>query len=129
MGKFEPGQAKPPRSGRATGTRNKRGQELAVTLEDLKFDVPSRLATLLPKLTLEKQAEVLMGLMGYLYPKLKAVEQIHVLDDAHKHRNPPIITFVPSKSQIAEGKTERQMTWDQDSGRWVNCRNNGCAVL
>lgn len=38
------------------------------------LDVPQRLINLLPNLSNEKQADVLLNLMAYLYPKRKAIE-------------------------------------------------------
>ena len=43
-------------------------------LQDLGCDVPQRLVTLLPQLSPEKQADILLELMQYLYPKRKALE-------------------------------------------------------
>lgn len=76
LARFQPGQEKPTGSGRKRGTRNKRSQHLIDALDNLGVDVPGRLAELLPRLSPEKQADVLMGLMGYLYPKLKMIEQV-----------------------------------------------------
>jgi hypothetical protein len=74
MGKFQNGSQKPAASGRKKGTPNKKTLVLSETLETLKLDVPTRLNELLPLLSYEKQADVLLELMSYLYPKRKPLE-------------------------------------------------------
>lgn len=74
MAKFQNGGHKPATSGRKKGTPNKRTLLLSETLENLKLDVPARLNELLPKLSNEKQADILLELMSYLYPKRKPLE-------------------------------------------------------
>lgn len=75
MAKFQHGQDKPTGSGRKRGTPNKRSQLLIESLESFDFSVPEQLISLLPQLDPAKQADVLIDLMSYLYPKRKAVEQ------------------------------------------------------
>lgn len=65
---------KVPGSGRQKGTPNRRTQRLAEVLEEGGINVPLRLLRILPKLPPEKQADVLLGLMPYLYPKRKPQE-------------------------------------------------------
>lgn len=79
MGKFERGNKKPVASGRKKGTPNKKTLILSESLEALKLDIPARLNELLPKLSYEKQADVLLELLGYIYPKRKPLE-----DDGNK---------------------------------------------
>jgi len=74
MSKFQKGDRRPSASGRKKGTPNKRTLLLSESLENLKLDVPTRLNELLPLLSNEKQADVLLELMGYLYPKRKPLE-------------------------------------------------------
>jgi hypothetical protein len=69
---FKRGQ--PKMGGRKKGTPNKQTALLKDALDELSVDVPKRLAELLPKLEPSKQADVLLDLMGYLYPKRKALE-------------------------------------------------------
>lgn len=61
-------------SGRQKGTPNKKTQVLAEILENLSLDVPQKIAELLPSMPPEKQADVLLELMTYLFPKRKALE-------------------------------------------------------
>jgi hypothetical protein len=68
------GLPKPKTGGRKTGTPNKRTVILREVLESLDFDLPKRLIELLPDLDKPKQADVLLELMSYVYPKRKAVE-------------------------------------------------------
>ncbi len=60
--------------GRKAGTPNLRSLMLIDTLDSLGLDVPSRIAALLPSLDPEKQADVLLELISYIYPKRKALE-------------------------------------------------------
>jgi hypothetical protein len=74
MGKFRNGSQKPVASGRKKGTPNKKTLVLSESLENLKLDIPARLNELLPLLSYEKQADVLLELMSYMYPKRKPLE-------------------------------------------------------
>ncbi len=65
----------PKSGGRKKGTPNKKTQDLEDRLKTLGIDVPSQIGALLPQLHTEKQVDILMGLMAFLYPKRKAVEQ------------------------------------------------------
>lgn len=83
MSKFEAGQPKPTGSGRKPGTPNTRTRFLAKELDVIGLDVPQYLAGLIPKLSPEKQADVLMALLNYIYPKRKPTElaeQDQILD-------------------------------------------------
>lgn len=82
MSKFEPGQEKINNSGRKKGTLNKNSKHLADVLESIGFNIPEKLVEILPQLTIEKQADVLINLMSYIYPKRKAVEQMNLNVDA-----------------------------------------------
>jgi hypothetical protein len=64
----------PKTGGRKTGTPNRKTAALKSIVDELGLDVPSRLRELLPNLSPEKQADVLLDLMSYLYPKRKAIE-------------------------------------------------------
>lgn len=64
----------PKTGGRQVGTPNKRTRVLEETLERLGSDVPERILDLLPQLTPDRQVDVLLGLMPYLYPKRRMVE-------------------------------------------------------
>lgn len=61
-------------SGRKKGTPNKKTLVLTEILESLDCDVTQKLTELLPQLNPEKQADVLLELMSYLFPKRKALE-------------------------------------------------------
>jgi len=71
---FQAGQTKPEGSGRKKGTPNNKTLILNEIMENLGLDVPTRLCELLPLLKPSKQADVLLQLMGYLYPRRKSVE-------------------------------------------------------
>lgn len=64
----------PKTGGRQKGTPNNRTLALSDTLESLGFDPLPKLVELLPNLTPEKQADVLLKLMEFIYPKRKAID-------------------------------------------------------
>ncbi len=61
-------------SGRKKGTPNKKTLILSEILDSLDCDVPTKLIDLLNLLDPDKQADVLLELMSYLFPKRKALE-------------------------------------------------------
>ena len=77
--------------GRGKGTPNRKTLTLHESLGDL--DVPKRLIELMPMLDPAKQADVLVQLMSYLYPKRKAIE--------HSGANGNPITFEVRKFDLA----------------------------
>lgn len=64
----------PKTGGRKKGTPNRKTLCLEQAFRDLQIDIPSQLADLLPKLSPEKRADVLIDLMSFIYPKRKPVE-------------------------------------------------------
>lgn len=60
--------------GRKIGTPNKNSQDLTAFLDGSNVNIAEKLLKLLPKLRPEKQADVLLKIMEYLYPKRKSVE-------------------------------------------------------
>lgn len=66
----------PKTGGRQKGTPNKRTEILRDVLEKLDCDVPQRLVTLLPQLSPDRQADVLLELLQYVFPKRKAEEPV-----------------------------------------------------
>ncbi|TVQ79817.1 MAG: hypothetical protein EA369_04020 [Bradymonadales bacterium] len=60
--------------GGKAGTPNRRSVELEEIFGDLDFNLPNYLVGLLPQLSPEKQAEVCLGLMPFLYPRRKPTE-------------------------------------------------------
>jgi hypothetical protein len=60
--------------GRKKGTPNQKTLVLKSINEALGVDVPQKLAELLPFLEPDKQADVLLELLNYIYPKRKALE-------------------------------------------------------
>jgi hypothetical protein len=60
--------------GRKKGTPNKSSAFLLDALLQHGIDPITELAGLLPKLELEKRADILVSLMSYFYPKRKAIE-------------------------------------------------------
>jgi hypothetical protein len=64
----------PKTGGRKKGIPNKRTLLLREALDSFGCDVPQRIVALLPDLSAEKQADILVELLKYLYPTRKAVE-------------------------------------------------------
>jgi hypothetical protein len=69
---FESGREKT--GGRQAGTPNKRTLHLIEILEEYGINLPAKIFELLPTLLPEKQIDVLMQLLAYVYPKRKALE-------------------------------------------------------
>jgi hypothetical protein len=65
----------PKTGGRKKGTPNRRTGILAEELDHLDFHPAEHLVKLIPTLEPESQARALIELMGFLYPKRKAMEQ------------------------------------------------------
>lgn len=84
--------------GRIKGTLNKKTQHLAEVLEELNFGVLARLVELMPKLSIEKQADILLSLMSYLYPKRKAFE----LTNLDSKNAPQVILTMPDNGRSAK---------------------------
>ena len=74
MGRFQTGLPRPENAGRKKGIPNKKTLVLKDVFEQLGHDVPAKIAGLIPQLHPEKQVDVYLELMEYLYPKRKAVE-------------------------------------------------------
>lgn len=70
--KFKPGHAKI--GGRKSGTPNRRTRFLHEVLDANGFSVVARLIELLPRLDVREQADVLVGLLPYLYPQRKPMD-------------------------------------------------------
>ncbi len=71
---FEPGKPKPENSGRQKGTPNKKTTALIELLDTLNVEPVRDLMALMPELNPKEKADVLRDLIGYIYPKRKAVE-------------------------------------------------------
>lgn len=97
MGKFQPGQKKPLGSGRKSGSGNKRSTHFIETLDTVGLNIPERLFEILPQLSIEKQADILLNLMAYLYPKRKAIE----VASSSTEDASITVTFVKSDKSIA----------------------------
>jgi hypothetical protein len=97
MGKFKLGQEKPQGSGRKSGSRNKRTQHLVDILESVNFSIPQKLIELLPKLSDEKQADVMLEMMSFVYPKRKSSDVTTSHFDELSDRSIEV-TFVSAKN-------------------------------
>jgi carbamoylphosphate synthase large subunit len=98
----------PKTGGRRKGTPNQKTLELQEALEAHGVDVVGQLAELLPKLTDDRRTDVLLDLMGYLYPKRKAVEQQVAVDakveEAPERRIPFTEEQLREKLALLEGR-------------------------
>ncbi len=64
----------PKTGGRKKGTPNKQTLWLQDQLESQSIDVASKIFEIFPMLAPEKQVDVLLNLLPYLYPKRKPIE-------------------------------------------------------
>ncbi len=69
---FEEGHLKV--GGRQKGTPNRKAQLLIDICDAAGCDIPRKLLEIVPSLTPDNQAKVYLGLMPYLFPRRKAVE-------------------------------------------------------
>jgi hypothetical protein len=102
--------------GRGKGTPNRKTVTLHDALSDL--DVPKRLIELIPTLEPAKQADVLVQLMSYLYPKRKAIEHSGANGDpitfdvrsfdlaAMVKENPEAMAALSTIEKLARGRVE-----------------------
>lgn len=97
MGKFQPGHAKIKGSGRKRGTPNKNTAILNEALDAAGLNIVERLEALLPQLSVEKQADVLVDLLGYLFPKRKATDFGAM--ELEKAMSPRVIVTLPSNGR------------------------------
>jgi hypothetical protein len=65
----------PKTGGRKRGTPNRRSVALQEAFDAINFSVPDKIIELLPSLDPNKQADLLIDLMEYLYPKRKSLEE------------------------------------------------------
>lgn len=84
----------PKTGGRQKGTPNKKTEALQNTLANHNFDIVEKLLELMPKLKEEKQAEILLGLMNYVYPKKKSMEI-----SIEKEKEPTVVVYIPSNGR------------------------------
>lgn len=77
---FEAGHKKA--GGRKKGTPNKKSGYLSEALEARQFEPVDRLVEILPNLPIEKQAQVILHLLTFIYPKRKATTDTS--DDSNK---------------------------------------------
>jgi hypothetical protein len=111
---FKPGQQKPVGSGRSKGSKNKRSEHLVDALESLNFNLPERLIHLLPKLSDEKQADVLLEMMSFIFPKRKATDII-LTEKTSRAAEPMILTFVGTDG------TRTNKLWTEEGLKEVEC--------
>ncbi len=122
----------PKTGGRQKGTPNKRTAEIADVFENIGFNVPEQLVSLMPDLSPEKKATVLLVLMNFLYPRRKAVEQkieieppesqrtlaeilteqahYHRGDAAHHYKEPELSAAYKLLAEDCEKKARAELT-------------------
>jgi hypothetical protein len=98
----------PKTGGRKKGTPNKKTQDLEATLTRLGVDVPTRILEMLPQLEPDKQIDVLMGFMAYLYPKRKAVEQ-----------QVQMVSKENEMEELSPGELNRRMARSYEVSAWT----------
>ena len=84
--------------GRKVGTPNLRSRELQDRIEELLGgdDLPGAILSKVKKLSAEKQVELLMGLMPYVYSKRKAIE----LESKNQFTFTDYITFADKLGEL-----------------------------
>jgi|SRR6185437_457708 len=97
---FKPGDPRPPNSGRKKGKPNKKTEALHELLLASGLEPVENLKRLLPTLEPEKQADVYLKLLEFIYPKRKAVE----------------ITIEDIPDEVFEKEAERRLKLVQSSG-------------
>lgn len=68
--------------GRQRGTPNKDTKLLQTIFQRYDLSIPDKIAELLPTLEPQKQADILIRLMEYLYPKRKPDQEIVVVEES-----------------------------------------------
>lgn len=110
------GKTKPKTGGRQLGSPNKRTLMIQDALYKLGCDVPKSIVELLPSLSPDKKADVLLDLMSYLYPKRKAVELTSSVQTVSIEQNKNFflsITSDPETMKAAEIIAERLASGEQ----------------
>jgi hypothetical protein len=97
MGKFQRGQERPVNSGRQKGIPNRKTLILRDTFKELGQDLPTKIMEILPQLSPEKQIDVYMELMQYVYPKRKAIE----ISEQNKETGPQVVVYIPENGSEA----------------------------
>ena len=83
--------------GRKKGTPNKRTKVLSEALLNNGIDIPQKLAEIFPNLSYDKQADVLLSLMSFVYPKRKSIE---IAEESIEPKNEKFeIVFVSPKNR------------------------------
>lgn len=97
MARFQPGQDKPQKSGRKKGVPNRKTALLQKSLDELGHELPTRILELLPELSTEKQVDVYLELMQYIFPKRKALEH----QDSRRESNSQVVLILPKNGREA----------------------------
>ena len=71
---FEPGHQEV--GGRKKGTKNKKTESLQQQLDNKNFNILDQLIDILPALSPDRRAQVLLQLLSYQYPKRKPIEDM-----------------------------------------------------
>jgi len=82
----------PKTGGRKKGTPNRRTLDFQTCLDDQGIDLIAEIKNLLPVLSPDQKASVILDLLAYLYPKRKAVEP--VIESSEN--GPQIVVMLPS---------------------------------
>lgn len=88
-------QGTPKTGGRKKGTPNKNTLGLIEALDANGLSIIDHLTKILPKLKPDKQADVCLALMGFIYPKRKQVET----PKAENSDGPRVIVSIPSNGR------------------------------
>lgn len=92
--------------GRQKGTPNKKTLCFEDSLAKHNIDVVEQIAQVLPELSTDRRADVLLNLMAYLFPKRKAVEMTSNIDSNVQISAEPILSEKETAERIKKSKAE-----------------------
>ena len=99
----------PKTGGRQKGTPNKKTADLQSTLINLGFDLLDEIVKTIPDLKPDKKADVLLELMGFLYPRRKAIaytDEISGTEDIEETVEETLVRLAESNRLLAELEKE-----------------------
>jgi len=88
----------PKTGGRRKGTPNRRTLDFQSSLNEQGIDLVAEIRNLLPVLSPDQKASVILDLLAYLYPKRKAVEP--VIESSEN--GPQIVVMLPDNGRSAK---------------------------
>ena len=100
MSRFQSGQEKPENSGRKKGSPNRKTLILSDVLESQGHNLPTKILELLPRLSPDRQMDVYLELLQYVYPKRRPMEQ--TADEVKTAQS--VVVYLPDNGRAANSK-------------------------